>query len=50
VRLAVRLLVAPVLQLATWKHSFAVCVREPIDPRTYLDTHLDLFLHGIRHD
>jgi AcrR family transcriptional regulator len=49
-RLAVRLLIAPVLQLATWKHSFGVCVREPIDPTAYLDTHLDLFLHGIRHD
>jgi len=49
-QLAVRILTGPILQLATWKHSFAVCVREPIDPGTFLDTHIDLFLHGVAHD
>jgi len=47
VKLVVRALISPVLQLATWKHSFALCVREPIDARAFLDTHIDLFLNGV---
>jgi AcrR family transcriptional regulator len=47
VKLAVRLAMAPVLHAVTWKHSFALCIREGLDFDKFLDTHIDLFLHGI---
>jgi AcrR family transcriptional regulator len=46
------LLVAPLVHLANWKHSFAGCCGGDIDPLAYVDAHIDLVLHGltVRHD
>jgi AcrR family transcriptional regulator len=42
-----QVLVAPMLMLITWKHSVAPCERTELDPATFLDTFLDLALHGL---
>ena len=47
VKLAVRLAWAPVIHAANWRHSFALCTRDPLDVAAYLDSHLDIFLRGI---
>lgn len=47
VPVAVRLMIAPLLHAAHWRHSFALCTREPFDVGRYIDTHIDLFLNGI---
>ena len=47
VPLVVRLVMAPLLHAAQWRHSFALCTREPFDVARYVDTHIDLFLNGI---
>jgi AcrR family transcriptional regulator len=47
VALVVRLVMAPLLHAAQWRHSFALCTREPFDVARYVDTHIDLFLNGI---
>ena len=41
------ILAAPMLMLMMWKHSFNVCHPEPIDVQAYLDSFLDLALHGL---
>lgn len=41
---------APVLMLMMWKHSFSACNKEALEPRAYLDSFLDLFLHGLLRD
>lgn len=38
---------APVLMLIMWKHSFGACHKEPLSPNAYLDSYIDLFLHGL---
>ena len=40
-------LIAPVLMLMLWKHSFAGCRSEPIDTKAYLDCLLDLLTRGL---
>lgn len=49
-----RLLVAPLLFLALWRHSFAKVAPAPLDAAAYCRSHLDLTLHGLlrenRHD
>ncbi len=40
-------IIAPVLMLMLWKHSFAGCRSEPIAPQAYLDCLLDLLTHGL---
>jgi len=47
---ATHVVCAPVLMLITWKHSFSVCHKEPLDPDAYLASFLDLFLHGLMRD
>jgi hypothetical protein len=47
VPLVVRLAMAPLLHAAQWRHSFALCTREPLDVARYLESHIDLFLNGI---
>jgi AcrR family transcriptional regulator len=42
-----RLLVAQVVMLIMWKHSFGPCQREPIDPAHYLASMIDLSLNGL---
>ncbi|RTL57072.1 MAG: TetR/AcrR family transcriptional regulator [Rhodocyclaceae bacterium] len=38
---------APLLMLALWRHSFAVCGKG-VDPERVLNTSIDLTLHGLR--
>ena len=40
-------LIAPVMMLMLWKHSFAGCRSEPIDNQAYLDCLLDLLTRGL---
>lgn len=40
-------IIAPVLMLMLWKHSFAGCRSEPISPQAYLDCLLDLLTRGL---
>ena len=49
VHAAVRLVIAPLLHAAHWRHSFALCMREPFDVPKYLESHADIFLNGIAH-
>lgn len=39
--------IAPLLMLAIWRHSLCHCGAD-IDPRRFLETHLDLLLQGLR--
>lgn len=41
---------APMLMLMMWKHSFNNCGVEPINPEEYLNSFIDLFLHGLLSD
>ena len=47
---AVGIVVAPMLMLMTWKHSFSHCSARPISPQKYLATFIDLFLNGLLAD
>jgi AcrR family transcriptional regulator len=42
-----RVICAPMLMLMMWKHSFNTCRPEPMSPEAYLDSFIDLFLHGM---
>ncbi len=42
-------IVAPIVMLMLWKHSFHSCRLEPISSRDYLACYLDLLLNGLRH-
>jgi AcrR family transcriptional regulator len=42
-----RLLIAPLLFLALWRHSFARVAPMPLDPIAYCRAHLDLALRGL---
>ena len=44
----IQVIVAPLLMLAIWGHSFACCAGEGVDPQRYLEAHLDLILNGLR--
>jgi len=44
---ATRVICAPMIMLMMWKHSFATCRPEPMSPEAYLDSFIDLFLHGM---
>jgi AcrR family transcriptional regulator len=44
----VNVVCAPVLMLIMWKHSFSVCHSEPLSPDAYLDSLIDVFLHGLQ--
>lgn len=43
-----RLVLAPLVFLLLWRHSFSACDRQAIDPVTYLRLHLTLVLDGLR--
>lgn len=47
---AAEALIAPMLMMALWKHSFATLVPGPFEPQATLRTAVDLFLNGIRHE
>jgi AcrR family transcriptional regulator len=42
-----KVIVAPIIMLMMWKHSFGVCQIEPISPEDYLDCFIDLLLRGL---
>lgn len=42
-----QVLVAPVLTLMMWKHSIGPCSAAAMDPRAFLDTLIDMALHGV---
>lgn len=43
----VRVLLAPLLHAAMWRTCFAQCEQQPLDVDAYLETHIDLLMHGI---
>ena len=43
----VNVVIAPMLMLMMWKHSFTACQPEPIDPEKYLQCYSDLLLNGV---
>ena len=45
--IATKLGMAPLLHAVVARKAFAACMPEGFDVRSYLDTHIDLFLHGI---
>jgi AcrR family transcriptional regulator len=47
VKLAVKLAMAPLLHVANWRHSFALCTPDGLDVARYIDHHIDIFLRGI---
>jgi AcrR family transcriptional regulator len=42
-----QVLMAPMLMLITWKHSVGPCPRSELEPQAFLDTFLDMTLHGL---
>ena len=47
VDLAVRMILAPVLMAAIWKHSFLACEKATFSVEAYLATSIDIFLCGV---
>ena len=43
----VHVALAPLVMLAVWSHSFACCEHEQLQPERYLDSYLDMLLHGL---
>jgi AcrR family transcriptional regulator len=44
---APRICAAPVLMLMLWRHSFDLCGAQQLDPKAYLDTHVDMLVHSL---
>jgi AcrR family transcriptional regulator len=44
---ATQVIVAPVLMLILWKHSFSACQNKPVSPIAFLNTFLDLLFLGL---
>lgn len=42
-----QVLMAPMLMLVTWKHSVGPCDRAALEPLAFLDSFLDMALHGL---
>ncbi|MDB5727341.1 MAG: TetR/AcrR family transcriptional regulator [Noviherbaspirillum sp.] len=47
---AMSVVIAPMLMLMMWKHSFSACAGGPIDAGRYLETFIDLILNGLLTD
>lgn len=47
VALATKLAMAPLMHAVVARKAFAACMPEGFDVASYLDTHIDLYLHGI---
>jgi AcrR family transcriptional regulator len=45
-----RLVLAPLVLLVVWRHSFDFCSGSRLEPADYIDSHLDLLLDGLRAD
>lgn len=41
-------LIAPLLHLALWRHSFALCCRRDMDAEQYLQTYFEVVINGLR--
>ena len=44
---AMRVILAPLVYLLLWRHSFDFCDSKRVDPEQYLDQHLDMIIHGL---
>jgi AcrR family transcriptional regulator len=44
---AMRVILAPLVFLLLWRHSFDFCESKRIDPEKYLDQHLDMVINGL---
>jgi AcrR family transcriptional regulator len=44
---ATNVIVAPIIMLMMWNHSFNACQPEPVNAQAYLDCLIDLLLHGL---
>ena len=42
-----RLVIAPLVLMAIWRHSFDFCDSHRLDPERYIEQHLDLLLNGL---
>src|SRR6266508_2762306 len=47
VMVAAKLAMSPLMHAVVARKAFASCMPEGVDVRRYLDTHIDLYLHGI---
>lgn len=47
VRVMTQVLIAPVLMLMTWKHSVGPCEHGKLDPAAFIESFLDMALHGL---
>src|SRR4029077_16293734 len=47
VMVAAKLAMSPLMHAVVARHAFASCMPEAFDVKKYLDTHIDLYLHGI---
>jgi TetR/AcrR family transcriptional regulator len=43
----VHVALAPLVMLAVWRHSFACCEQQKLQPERYLDSYLDMLLHSL---
>jgi AcrR family transcriptional regulator len=44
---ATRLLLAPMVYLLLWRHSFDICDSRHVDPERYMQQHLDMVINGL---
>jgi hypothetical protein len=44
---AMRVILAPLVFLLLWRHSFDFCDSKRVDPEKYLDQHLDMVVNGL---
>jgi AcrR family transcriptional regulator len=44
---AMRMILAPLVFLLLWRHSFDFCDNKPVDPEQFLDQHLDMVVNGL---
>src|SRR2546429_9125053 len=47
VKVAAKLAMTPLMHAVIARRAFASCMPEGFDVKQYLDTHIDLYLHGI---
>ena len=47
---AMRMILAPLVYLLLWRHSFDFCDSKRVDPEKYLDQHLDMVVNGLGPD
>jgi AcrR family transcriptional regulator len=50
VKVAAKLAMTPLMHAVVARHAFASCMPEGFNVQKYLDTHIDLYLHGIANE